>query len=366
MKQFDFLIVGAGLFGATFANYANSNGYKCLVIDKRCHIGGNCYTEKINGINVHKYGPHIFHTNDKKIWDFVNRFAEFNNYIHTVKARHEDNLYSFPINLLTMYQLWGIKTPEEALKKLDSLRVKNSNPANLEEWALDKIGKVLYDLFFKGYTTKQWGRSPKELPASIIQRIPIRLTFDDRYFTDRYQGIPIGGYTKMVSNMLDGIKVILGENYIENRESWDSIAKTTVYTGPIDEFFNYKYGELEWRSLKFEEEHIRKRDFQGSAIINYTSEYVPQTRIVEYKHFDNLKNEDTIICREYPQTYSRGLEKFYPINTDKNQELFNKYRSLIDNTKYIFGGRLAEYKYYDMHQVIASAVHKYMKVCGEL
>lgn len=366
MKQFDFLIVGAGLFGATFANYANSNGYKCLVIDKRYHIGGNCYTENISGINVHKYGPHIFHTNDKKIWDFVNRFAEFNNYIHTVKARHEDNLYSFPINLLTMYQLWGIKTPEEALKKLDSLRVKNSNPANLEEWALDKIGRVLYDLFFRGYTTKQWGRSPKELPASIIQRIPIRLTFDDRYFTDRYQGIPIGGYTKMVSNMLDGIKVILGENYIDNRESWDSIAKTTVYTGPIDEFFNYKYGELEWRSLKFEEEYIRKCDFQGSAIINYTSEYVPQTRIVEYKHFDNLKSEDTIICREYPQMYSWGLEKFYPINTDKNQELFNKYRSLIDNTKYIFGGRLAEYKYYDMHQVIASAIHKYMKVCGEL
>ena len=359
MKRYDFIIVGAGLFGSTFARTATDSGYRCLVLDKRKHIAGNCHTENINGINVHTYGPHIFHTNDKKIWDFVNRFAEFNNYVHTAKVRFEDKLYSFPINLLTIYQLWDIKTPEEAVKKLESVRIHHENPENLEEWVLDKVGSKIYDTFIRGYTAKQWGKNPKELPSSIIQRIPIRLTFNDNYFTDRYQGIPIGGYTSMVSNMLSGIEVILEEDYLQGRDFWDKQGKIVVYTGPIDEFFDYEFGELEWRSLDFEHLYFSKCDYQGGSIVNYTSQDVPYTRIVEYKHFDNPKIEDTIIAREYPRKYERGLEKFYPINTNKNNEMLIKYQSAINKSKYIFGGRLAEYKYYDMHQVVASAISKY-------
>lgn len=357
--KYDFLVVGAGLFGSTFANHAKKDGYSCLVIDKRNHLGGNCYTENLNGIDVHKYGPHIFHTNDKRIWDYVNQFAEFNNYIHTVKANYHNKIFSFPVNLFTLNQLYRVTSPEVAKAYVEALRVRNDNPSNLEEWILDKVGRQIYEIFIEGYTHKQWNKHPKELPASIIKRLPIRFTFDDRYFNDTYQGIPIDGYTNLIHNMLDGIPTLLDTDYLTNRESFDRLAKVVVYTGPIDEFFNCQFGELDWRSLKFETSKYKDRDFQGTSIVNFTSKNVPYTRIVEYKHFSDKKVSDTVIVKEYPQDYSKGQEKFYPINTAKNQEMLNKYQKLIDNTKYIFGGRLAEYRYYDMHQVIASAIHKY-------
>jgi UDP-galactopyranose mutase len=357
--QYDFLIVGAGLFGSTFARIAQDDGYSCLVIDKRQHIAGNCYTENIAGINVHKYGPHIFHTNDERIWQFINRFSSFNGYSHRVKVNYKDRLYSFPINLFTLYQVANVKTPEEAIRYLESVRVVNTNPKNLEEWILDKCGRELYEIFVEGYTTKQWDKHPRDLPASIIKRIPIRKTFDDRYFSDNYEGLPTVGYTKLVENMLDGIKVILDEDYLTSRDEWDKIAKKVVYTGPIDEFFNSSLGKLDWRSLRFEQLYIENCDFQGTSIVNYTDVDVKHTRIVEYKHFDKLDSRHTVITKEFPQDYEDGLERFYPVNTTLNNELFGRYQSLIDTNKFIFGGRLAEYRYYDMHQVIASAIHKY-------
>lgn len=359
----DFLIVGAGMFGSVFARKATDAGYSCVIIDKRMHIAGNCYSENKDGINVHKYGPHIFHTNNHAIWEFVNLFANFNNYSHRVKVNYENKIYSFPINLLTLNQLYGVSTPSQAKIYLNSIRVKNEHPNNLEEWILSKVGKEIYEIFIQGYTSKQWNKNPRDLPASIIKRIPIRFNFDDNYFEDSYQGIPIGGYTKMFENMLDGIPVYLESDYLTRREQFDKMARMVVYTGPIDEFFNYKYGELEWRSLRFEELSFDDLDYQGSAIVNYTSRNVPYTRILEYKHFDNPTARNTIITKEYPQDYTRGLEKFYPINTDKNQAILIKYQKDIDKTKYIFGGRLAEYKYYDMHQVIASAIKKFDSVC---
>ena len=357
--KYDFLIVGAGLFGSTFAHLANRGGYKCLLIDKRSHIGGNCYSENIDGINVHKYGPHIFHTNSIDIWNFVNQFSKFNNYVHTAKSYYDGQVYSFPINLMTFNQLYGITKPIEAKRHLDAVRIKNDDPKNLEEWILDKVGKDLYSKFIEGYTTKQWDKHPTDLPASIIKRLPIRLTYNDRYFLDDYQGIPVDGYTNLISNMLEDVDVKLYSDYLTNRDEWDRMAHRVVYTGPIDDFFDCQFGKLEWRSLRFDFLKLEKTDFQGASVVNYSDVNIPYTRIVEYKHFDQSTIENTVLSIEYPQNYSEGSEKYYPINTPQNTTILHKYMSLIDKSKFIFGGRLAEYKYYDMHQAIASAMHRY-------
>jgi UDP-galactopyranose mutase len=356
--MYDYLLVGSGLFSSVFARQMADAGKKCLIIEKRNHIGGNCYTENKNNIHVHKYGPHIFHTNSKKIWDYVNRFVEFNHFTYRPKVNFDNKLYSFPINLFTLYQLWGTKAPEEAKIKLEEVRIKNLNPKNLEEWILSEVGWEIYEKFIYGYTKKQWGKDPKELPTSIIKRLPIRINMDDNYFDDYYQGIPKNGYTELFEKLLNGIEIKLNTDYLSDKNNFDSIASKVVYTGAIDEFFKYEYGELEWRSLKFEELELKIQDFQGNAVINYTNEFCPYTRIVEHKHFNFGKQNFTIITKEYPQKWDKTKEKFYPINDDKNNNLYQMYKNLVDDKKYIFGGRLADYKYYDMHQVIASALTK--------
>jgi len=358
---YDFLVVGAGLFGSVFAQQAKEGGFSVLIIDKRTHNAGNCYTENISGINVHKYGPHIFHTSDKRIWEYVNRYAEFNNYVNRPKVSYGDQLYSFPINLFTLYQLFGVKTPEEAKELLKSKVLDIKSPANLEDWALSRVGEEIYRKFVYGYTKKQWGREPKDLPASIIKRIPIRLDFNDNYFDDLYQGIPIGGYTKMIEQIQEGIEVKLGIDFLDGKEQFEQMAKHIVYTGPIDEFFGYQFGALEYRSLKFETEKIEIDDFQGNALINYTHEDVPYTRICEHKHFEKTTSAHTIITKEYPMAWSEGKERYYPVNDAENNLKYIEYKKLVEtiSDKYIFGGRLAEYKYYDMHQVIASALSKF-------
>ena len=361
MKEYDYLIVGAGLFGATFAREMTDAGYSCLIIDRRSHIGGNVYSEKRNGIDVHVYGAHIFHTNNERIWNYVNRFATFNDYINKPKIRFNDRIFSFPINLMTLHQLWGVMTPAEAEKKLKEVRIPCENPDNLEDWILSQVGREVYETFIKGYTMKQWQRDPKELPASIIKRLPIRLTFDENYFFDKYQGIPVGGYTSMVNNMLKGIDVRLNIDYFKNRDELTSMANTTVFTGKIDEYFDYRYGELEYRTLRFEHEEL-EGDFQGNAVINYTHPDVPFTRILEHKHFQpqTVKStKNTIVTREYSDEYQRGKTPYYPINNERNNTLYKKYLIMANKEKdVIFGGRLAEYKYYDMHQVIGSALVK--------
>lgn len=357
--MFDYLIVGSGLFGSVCARELADLGYKCLVIEKRNHIGGNCYTENIDGVNVHKYGPHIFHTSDKKIWDYINKFATFNNFSYRPKVNYKGKMYSFPINLMTLYQVYGVTTPDEAFRKLEDVKLSIETPKNLEEWILSQVGPELYNMFVKGYTKKQWKRDPKDLPASIIRRLPIRLSFDDNYFEDTYSGIPVGGYTQIFENLLKGIEVKLGTDYFENREYFDSIAKKVIYTGPIDKFYSYKHGKLDYRSLRFETVSLNMADYQGVACINYTDEEVPFTRIVEHKHFEFGKQKNTVITFEYPE--SSG-EPYYPINDSKNTETYKEYKKLMDKeTKYLFGGRLADYKYYDMHQVIASALTKVSK-----
>lgn len=357
--MFDYLIVGSGIFGSVCARELTDLGYKCLVLEKRDHIGGNCYTENIDGINVHRYGPHIFHTSDKKVWDYINRFADFNNFSYRPKVNYKGKLYSFPINLMTLYQVYGVTTPDEAFRKLEDIKVSIENPKNLEEWILSQVGPELYNMFVKGYTKKQWKRDPKDLPASIIRRLPIRLSFDDNYFEDTYSGIPIGGYTQIFENLLKGIEVKLNTDYFENREYFDSIGKKIIYTGPIDKFYSYEYGKLDYRSLRFETVSLNMSDYQGVACVNYTDEEVPFTRIVEHKHFEFGKQKNTVITFEYPE--SSG-EPYYPINDNKNNEIYKKYKNLMGKeTKYIFGGRLADYKYYDMHQVIASALTKVSK-----
>jgi UDP-galactopyranose mutase len=352
--MYDYLIIGSGLFGSVCARELTDMGFKCLVVEKRQHIGGNCYTENVDGINVHKYGPHIFHTSNKKIWDYVNRFAEFNHFRYTPKVSYKGNIYSFPINLMTLNQVYGIKTPQEAKYKLDSVKVHTDAPKNLEEWILSQVGPELYEIFIKGYTTKQWGRSPKELPASIIKRLPIRLTFDDNYYFDTYQGIPIGGYTQIFQKLLEGIDIQLEIDYFNNREHFDSIATNVIYTGPVDQFYDYKFGKLEYRSLRFETKRLDIADFQGVAGVNYTEESIPYTRIIEHKHFEFGKQEHTVITKEYP---SLSGEPYYPINDEINNARYKQYKTLMEKeTKYIFGGRLADYQYYDMHQVIGSAI----------
>ena len=354
--MYDYLIVGSGLFGSIFAREMTNAGKKCLVIEKRSHIGGNCFTENTDGINVHKYGPHIFHTSDEKVWNWINQFVKLNNYINRPKVYYRDKLYSFPINLFTLYQLFGVKTPQEAQQFLDSKRKKVDNTANLEEWIISQVGEEIYDIFIKGYTTKQWGKSPKQLPSSIIRRLPIRLNFDDNYYTDKYQGIPIGGYTQIFDKLLEGIEVRLNTNFFDNKDYFKSISKKIVYTGAPDLWYSYQFGKLEWRSLKFESQHIEIPDYQGNAIINYTEESVPYTRVVEHKHFEFIESKTTVITHEYPQNIG---EPYYPINDQMNNDRFFKYKLLIDKEEnVIFGGRLADYKYYDMHQVIASALKK--------
>jgi UDP-galactopyranose mutase len=354
--KYDYLIIGSGLFGSIFAREATNNGFKCLVIDKRNHIGGNCFTKKIDGIDVHEYGPHIFHTNSIKVWNYMNKWTEFNHFTYRPRVNYKNKIYSFPINLMTLYQLWGTKTPEEAIKKLNEVKVKIDNPSNLEEWILTQVGEELYQTFVYGYTKKQWGKHPNELPSFIIKRLPIRLTYNDNYFDDIYQGIPVDGYTAIFEKLLYGINVDLNTDYLNDREYFNKLAKKIIYTGPIDEFFNYEYGMLEWRSLKFEHEHLNIPDYQGVATVNYTDESIPYTRICEHKHFTFGKQNTTVITKEYPQSWDKTKEKYYPVNDNRNNELFLKYKKQIDNKKYIFGGRLADYKYYDMHQVVGSAL----------
>jgi UDP-galactopyranose mutase len=351
--MYDYLIVGAGLFGSICARELTNDGKKVLVIDKRNHIGGNCYTSNEGGINVHTYGPHIFHTNNKQVWDYINQFVEFNHFTYRPKVKYDNNIYSFPINLMTLYQIYGVSTPSQAESILELERIHNNEPNNLEEWILSQVGTKLYETFIKGYTTKQWGRDPKYLPVSIIKRLPIRLTYDDNYFNDRYQGIPIGGYTQIFDKLLDDIDVKLGVDYFK-----DELPKHNriIYTGPVDMFYNYIHGKLEYRSLRFENEYLDINDYQGNAAINYTDINIPYTRIVEHKHFEFGKQKHTIITREYPTTEG---EPYYPINDKLNNDRYNLYKSLMDKeNRVIFGGRLADYKYYDMHQVIASALHQ--------
>lgn len=354
--MYDYLIVGAGIYGSVFANELTKIGKKVLVIDKRNHIGGNCYTENINGINIHKYGPHIFHTSDKRVWDYVNNIVPFNHFSYRPKIKYKEKIYSLPINMMSLYQVYGVKTPEEAQNKLNEVKIPNDKPSNLEEWILSQVGPELYEIFVKGYTTKQWGRSPKELPASIIRRLPIRLTFDDNYYFDNHQGIPIGGYTKIFEKLLGNIETKLGVDYFEQREYFNSISNKILYTGPIDQFYNYQFGKLEYRSLEFKSENLEIPNYQGIAGMNYGDIEIEYTRIIEHKHFEFGEQPTTVITKEYPRNYG---EPYYPINDEKNNSRYNQYRELMDKeTKFLFGGRLADYKYYDMHQVFASALKR--------
>jgi UDP-galactopyranose mutase len=358
--MYDYLIVGAGFYGAVCARELTDKGYKCLVIDKRSHIGGNCYTENIEGINVHKYGPHIFHTSDKKVWDYVNKYAEFNDFKYRPKVNYKGNIYSFPINLMTLYQIYGVTTPDEAFRKLEDIKIHNNNPKNLEEWALSQVGPEIYNIFIKGYTKKQWNKDPKELPTSIIKRLPIRLSFEDNYYEDIYSGIPINGYTGIFEKLLFGIEVQLKNDYFEQKDYFDSIAKSVIYTGPVDAFYGYKFGKLDYRSLRFETYNLNMSDYQGVAGMNYTDEDVSFTRITEHKHFEFGKQKNTVISMEYPENHG---EPYYPINDTENNKKYSMYKELMDKEeKYIFGGRLADYRYYDMHQVIASALAKVNKI----
>lgn len=365
MKKYDYLVVGAGLFGTVFAHEAHKAGKSVLVIDKRNHIGGNVYTENINGINVHKYGAHIFHTNDKGIWDYVNNFATFNRYTNSPVANYKGELYSLPFNMYTFNKMWNITTPQEAQEIIEEQKkVANiTNPQNLEEQAISLVGIDIYEKLIKGYTQKQWGRLCKDLPSFIIKRLPVRFTFDNNYFNALYQGIPIGGYTKMVRNMLEGIEVRLGIDYLEKKEEFDSFSDRIIYTGPIDTYFEYCFGELEYRSVRFENELIDSPNYQGNAVINYTDTETPWTRIIEHKWFEFGKDENgselpkTIISKEYSAEWKKGDEPYYPVNDNKNALLYKRYKEKADNIpNVIFGGRLGEYKYYDMDVVIASAL----------
>lgn len=362
--KYDYVIVGSGLFGAVFAHEMTSKGKSCLVLEKRTHIGGNIYTENKSGINVHKYGAHIFHTNDKKIWDYVNKFVSFNNYVNSPIAIYKDELYNLPFNMNTFSKLWGVKTPSEAKeiiqKQIDESRI--SEPKNLEEQAIKMVGLDIYEKLIKGYTKKQWGRDPRDLPAFIIKRLPLRFTYDNNYFNDKYQGIPEGGYTLLIEKLLDGIDVKLSVDFLDDIEKYESMADKVVYTGPIDALFDYELGMLDYRGLRFDSEIINSENVQGNAVVNYTEEHIPYTRIIEHKHFESTKSETTIVTREYPSEWKLGDERYYPVNDDKNQELYKKYRKLSEKKEnYILGGRLAEYKYYDMHVVIRSALNAVSK-----
>ena len=366
-KAYDYLIVGAGLYGAVFAQQAKERGKKALVIDKRPHIGGNVYTETVEGIHVHRYGAHIFHTNDKAVWEYVNRFAEFNRFTNSPVANYRGELYSLPFNMYTFNRMWGVTTPAEAAAEIERQRREAGikEPRNLEEQAISLVGRDIYEKLVKGYTEKQWGRPCAELPAFIIRRLPVRLTFDNNYFNALYQGIPVGGYTKMVENMLEGVEVRLGVDYLKDREALDALAEMTVYTGPIDAFYDYRFGALEYRSVRFETQLLDMPNFQGNAAVNYTDRETPWTRIIEHKWFqfgkDDAGNElpKTVISREYSSEWKSGDEPYYPVNDQKNAALCARYKALADREdRVIFGGRLGEYKYYDMDQVITAALQK--------
>lgn len=365
--KYDYLIIGSGLFGATFAHFAHKQGKKCLVIDKRPQLGGNLYCEEKEGINVHKYGAHIFHTQSKRVWEFVNSLVEFNRYTNSPVANYQGQLYNLPFNMNTFYQMWGTKTPEEASAKIEEQRqeaLKKMNeegikePRNLEEQALLLIGKDIYEKLIKGYTEKQWGRKCTDLPAFIIKRLPVRFVFDNNYFNDKYQGIPIGGYNKLIDALLEGIETKVNTDYFEDREHWNSIAEKIVFTGKIDKYFDYQFGKLEYRTVKFEEETLDEANYQGNAVVNYTESNIPYTRIIEHKHFEKFGQEvyetnQTVISKEYSTEWKPGMEPYYPVNDERNTKLYQEYKKLADKeTNVIFGGRLAEYKYYDMAPII--------------
>lgn len=357
--MYDYLIVGAGLFGAVFAYEASKKGKKCLVIDKRPHIAGNIYTENIEDINVHKYGAHIFHTSDKAVWDYINQFAEFNNYINSPVAVYNDELYNLPFNMNTFSKMWGVRTPAEAKAKIAEqiAELNIDEPENLEEQALKLVGTDVYEKLIKGYTEKQWGRPCNELPAFIIKRLPLRFRYDNNYFNDRYQGIPIGGYTQIIEKMLEKAEIKLDTDYFEFIKENPDIAEKTVFTGAVDEFFEYKYGALEYRSVRFETEILDEENYQGNAVVNYTHRDVPYTRIIEHKHFEFGTQPKTVISREYSAEWKQGVEPYYPVNNDKNNELYKKYEALASERKdVIFGGRLGLYRYLDMDKVIALAL----------
>lgn len=367
--KYDYLIVGSGLFGATFAQAVTKQGKSCLVIDKRPHIGGNAYTELVEGIAVHKYGAHIFHTDNKKVWDYVNSFSEFNNFINSPVARYQDEIYNLPFNMNTFSKLWNVFTPAEAKGIIEEQRSESGiiEPKNLEEQAIFLAGHDIYEKLIKGYTEKQWGMDCKKLPAFIIQRLPLRFTYNNNYFNDRYQGIPIGGYTCLVKRLLEGVEVRLKTDYFDFIVENPNIAHKTVYTGPIDEFFGYCYGELEYRSLCFETELLNINDYQGNAVVNYTERHIPYTRIIEHKHFEYMGGDTgkTVITREYPTDWKRNLEPYYPINNARNNALYERYRTLSeDRQDILFGGRLGKYKYYDMDKVIADALEEAAKEVG--
>ena len=357
--KYDYLIVGAGLFGAVFAREAVRRGKTCLVLDRRDHIGGNIYTKEVEGIQVHQYGAHIFHTSDKKIWEYVNQFAEFNNYINSPIAIYKDELYNLPFNMNTFSKMWNIRTPREAKEKIqEQIRELHiTEPKNLEEQALSLAGRDVYEKLIKGYTEKQWGRDCRELPSFIIRRLPFRFTYDNNYFNDRFQGIPMGGYTRMVEKMLEGCEVLTGTDYFAFRESHPDIAGKTVFTGMIDEYFGYRLGALQYRSVRFETEVLDCENYQGNAVVNYTDREVPYTRIIEHKHFEFGKQPKTVISREYSSEWKVGMEPYYPVNDEKNNALYGQYRELAEKEEnVIFGGRLGQYKYYDMDKVIAAAL----------
>lgn len=385
MDRYDYLIVGAGLFGATFAYKAKQAGKKCLVIDKRPHLGGNVYCENIEGINVHKYGAHIFHTSDKEVWDFVNSIVEFNRYTNSPVANYKGKLYNLPFNMNTFYQMWGVLTPEEAEAKIEEqkaeavAKLNGREPANLEEQALTLVGKDIYEKLIKGYTEKQWGRSCTELPAFIIRRLPVRLVFDNNYFNDKYQGIPIGGYNKLIDGLLEGIETRTNCNFFDCKRSYDKVEKVwtvkssilnvqcsmIIYSGPIDEYFDFRLGKLNWRTVSFETEVMDRPNFQGNAVVNYTERKVPYTRIIEHKHFEMFgttvyETPKTVISREYSTEYKEGMEPYYPVNDDRNNALADAYRALAAKEgNVIFGGRLAEYKYYDMAPIIGKVLEMF-------
>lgn len=363
--MYNYLIVGAGLFGSVFAYEASKRGKTCLVIDKRNHIGGNIYTEEIEGIQVHKYGAHIFHTSNKKVWDYVNQFAEFNRYTNSPVAYYKGEIYNMPFNMNTFNKMWGVATPGEAKAKIEE-QIKESgivNPQNLEEQAISLVGKDIYEKLVKGYTQKQWGKLCTELPSFIIKRLPVRFTYDNNYFNDLYQGIPIGGYTQMIEKMLKGSEIRLNTDYFANRKELDELAEKTIFTGMIDEFYGQCYGALEYRSLHFETQLLDEENYQGNAVVNYTEYDIPYTRIIEHKHFEYGSQDKTVITKEYPKQWEAGSEPYYPINDDKNGKLFEKYKEKAEKEKnIIFGGRLAEYRYYDMHNVIEQALHCVEKV----
>ena len=366
-KKYDYLIVGSGLYGATFAHLAAKRGKHCLVIDKRSHLGGNLYCENVEGINVHKYSAHIFHTSNKQVWDFVNSIVEFNRYTNSPIANYKGKLYNLPFNMNTFYQMWGVTTPAEAIAKIEeqkaevTARMRNDGvtiPRNLEEQAQMLIGKDIYEQLIKGYTEKQWGRKCTELPAFIIKRLPVRLVFDNNYFNDKYQGIPIGGYNKLIEGLLDGIETKIEVDFFANRSYWEGLANKIVFTGKIDEYYNYRFGKLEYRTVRFEEEIQDMPNYQGNAVVNYTDREIPYTRIIEHKHFEMFGQDvyscpKTIISKEYSTEWKDGMEPYYPVNDERNNSLYQQYKELADKEeKVIFGGRLAEYKYYDMHQIV--------------